>query len=186
MYCSQKSCHVVIFFADITDEIWNETKNVLIPKAHILLFSDVNATSNQIYINNYKIMFLHEIMGRELHEINSVPSSSSTKVTLIRLLHPLEMIPILDSQKSLRKNVVVSPVAILRMKMYQSLPFTDFHNWILNKENFGLRCGSCQFDKASNDEFRVKFWMFVLIFFSADIKIRSGKSPIQSKLSLLS
>ena len=28
-------------------------------------------------------MFLHEIMGRELHEINSVPSSSSTKVTLI-------------------------------------------------------------------------------------------------------
>ena len=103
-------------------------KNILIPKAHILLFSDVNATSNQIDINNYKIMFLHEIMGRELHEINSVPSSSSTKVTLIRLLHLLEMIPILDSQKSLRKNVVVSPVAILRMKMYQSLPFTDFHN----------------------------------------------------------
>ena len=67
-------------------------------------------------------------MGRQLDEINSAPSSSSTKVTLIRLLHPLEMIPILDSQKSLQKNVVVSMVAILRMKMYPSLPFTDFHN----------------------------------------------------------
>ena len=100
----------------------------MIPKAHILLFSEVNAISNQIDINNYKIMFLDKIMSRELHEINSAPSSSSTKVTLIRLLHPLEMILILDFQKSLYKNVAVSKVAIPLMKMYPNLPFTDFHN----------------------------------------------------------
>ena len=49
-----------------------------------------------------------------------------------------------------------------------------------------LMYGSCHFDKPSNDEFSVKFWMFVFFVFSADIKIRSKRSPIDSKLSLLS
>ena len=29
-----------------------------------------------------------------------------------------------------------------------------------------VMCGSCHFNRASNDEFSIKFWMFVLIFFS--------------------
>ena len=33
-----------------------------------------------------------------------------------------------------------------------------------------LMCGSCHFDRASNDEFSVKFWMFVLIFFQPTFK----------------
>ena len=46
--------------------------------------------------------------------------------------------------------------------------------------------GSCHFDRASNDKFSVEYWMFVLIFSSAGIKIRSERSPIHLKLSLLS
>ena len=49
-----------------------------------------------------------------------------------------------------------------------------------------LMCVSCHLNRASNDKSRVKFWMFVLIFFSANIKIRSKRSLIHSKLSLLS
>ena len=36
-------------------------------------------------------------------------------------------------------------------------------------------CGSCHFDRASNEEFSVKFWMSVLILFSARIEIRSER-----------
>ena len=43
--------------------------------------------------------------------------------------------------------------------------------------------GSCHFDRASNDKFSVEFLMFVLIIFSDDIKIRSERIPIHSKLS---
>ena len=46
--------------------------------------------------------------------------------------------------------------------------------------------GSCHFDRALNDEFSVEFLMFFWIILSADIKIRSERSPIHSKLSLLS
>ena len=53
-------------------------------------------------------------------------------------------------------------------------------------ENHKLRCGSCHFNRASNDESSVEFCMFVLIFFPADIIIRFERSPIHSKLSLLS
>ena len=45
-------------------------------------------------------------------------------------------------------------------------------------------CGSCHFKRAANREFSIAFWMFVLILFSADIEIRSERSPIHSKLSL--
>ena len=50
---------------------------------------------------------------------------------------------------------------------------------------FILMCGSCHFDKASHDEFSVEFLMFVLIFFQPTLKIRSERSPIQSKSSRL-
>ena len=43
-----------------------------------------------------------------------------------------------------------------------------------------LMCVSSHFDWASNDESSVEFWMFVLISFSAHIKIRSERSPIIS------
>ena len=51
-----------------------------------------------------------------------------------------------------------------------------------------LICGSCRFDRASNDEFSVEFWMFSLIFFfqPASNSDRSERSRIHSKLSLLS
>ena len=49
-----------------------------------------------------------------------------------------------------------------------------------------LMWGSWHFDRVSNDEFSVEFWMLALIFFPADIKIRSEESTIHSKLSLLS
>ena len=47
-------------------------------------------------------------------------------------------------------------------------------------------CGSCHFNRTSKDEFSIKFSMFVLNFFSVYTKIRSERSPIHSKLSLLS
>ena len=37
---------------------------------------------------------------------------------------------------------------------------------------FDILCQSCHFNRASNDEFSVEFWMFVLIFFPANIKVR--------------
>ena len=40
-------------------------------------------------------------------------------------------------------------------------------------KHFSPMCGSCHFDRALNDEFSVKFLLFVLIIFSAGIKIRS-------------
>ena len=42
------------------------------------------------------------------------------------------------------------------------------------------------YNRPSNDKFSVEFWISVLIFSLADIEIRSERSPIHSKLSLLS
>ena len=56
----------------------------------------------------------------------------------------------------------------------------------MNLESFlkySLMYGSCHFNRASNDKFSVEF-LCMFDFFSVDI--RSQKSPIHSKLSLLS
>ena len=44
-------------------------------------------------------------------------------------------------------------------------------NILCDQSKISLICRSCPFDRASIYEFGVEFWMFALIFFSADIKI---------------
>ena len=51
-------------------------------------------------------------------------------------------------------------------------------------ENHKLRCGS--FRQGVENKFIVRYCMFIFIFFSADIIIRSERIPIHSKLSPLS
>ena len=54
------------------------------------------------------------------------------------------------------------------------------------KMNFcGSMCESCHFDRALHDDFSVKFWMFVLIFFSAHIKIRYKRNLIHLRLKVV-
>ena len=62
---------------------------------------------------------------------------------------------------------------------WEGQKFDEISQWIC----VWLMCGSCHINRATNAKFSVEFWMFVLIFFSADI--RSERSPIHSKLSRL-
>ena len=58
---------------------------------------------------------------------------------------------------------------------YDFLPKIELLNLI-------VMWGACHFDRTSNDEFGGE--LFVFVIFSADIKIRSERSSIHSKLSL--
>ena len=48
---------------------------------------------------------------------------------------------------------------------------------VKSKFNFPFMSGSFHFNRASNDEFSVEFWIFVLIFFQLTLK--SGLKEVQ-------
>ena len=51
-------------------------------------------------------------------------------------------------------------VLLTKLLLWYKKDFGQNDNEVLDK----LRCGSCHFDRASNNKFNVEFWMFVLIF----------------------
>ena len=52
-------------------------------------------------------------------------------------------------------------VLLTKLLLWYKKDFGQNDNEVLDK----LRCGSCHFDRASNDEFSVEFWIFVIVAF---------------------